>query len=120
MVMVYVDDLSIIAKNKIVLNQVITLIESIYQVENLGLISQLLGIQFHFTEQGVTLPCPKYIENCMKRFNLFNNTKVLITFQPRVVISLHETPTNEKEKDLMEQMPYRSLLGCLQYIAGRC
>ena len=72
-VIVYVDDLFIFAKNKIVLNQVITLIENIYQVENLGSILQLLGIQFTFSKQGVTRSCPKYIEHCMKRFNLFKS-----------------------------------------------
>lgn len=41
---IYVDDVLIFAKNEKVLNEIISLIESIYEVKNLGPLSTLLEL----------------------------------------------------------------------------
>ena len=43
----YVDDIPVYAKDEDTLQEVVNLIKSIYEVKNLGLIKDLLGVEFN-------------------------------------------------------------------------
>ena len=108
--MVYVDDLPIFAKDQTTLQYVINLLENLYEVENLGPIKQLLGIEFNISRHGTILSCPQNIKTCLKRFKIFNCPNVFLPLQPGVTTSLQEMPTEKAEKDKMKEIPYRNLL----------
>ena len=60
----------------------------------------------------------QYIESCMKRFNVYNHTKISLPLCPNSLTSLQERPTADEEKQYMKNKPYRNLHGCLLYISG--
>ena len=116
-VLVYVDDLPIFAKSQEDLNEVINLIKSIYEVKELGDIHLLLGVEFARKDESLfNLNCSQYIEKCFKRFDLsFQNCNINLPSSP----GYQPEPCNDDEV-VSEKIPFRNLLGCLQYIAQRC
>lgn len=118
--LVYVDDLAIFSKNQKTHDKMVRLISSFYEVEDLGPISKLLGIEFNIEGKSAQINCPKYIEKCMERFNLDKNRNENLPIQPGVVTSKAEQPSDPKVIEKMKKVPYRNLLGCLLYISGRC
>lgn len=117
--LVYVDDLILFSENKSVEENMIQLIQSLYQVEYLGPITKLLGIEFSIDESNVRVNCPRYIASCLAKFDL-SQEKVQLPIPPGVITSKREQPTNDEIMRKMTHVPYRSLLGCLLYISGRC
>lgn len=71
----------------------VRLISSFYEVEDLGPISKLLGIEFNIEGKSAKINCPKYIEKCMERFNLDKNRNENLPIQPGVVTSKAEQPS---------------------------
>ena len=114
-VLVYVDDLPIFAKDRETLDEVVNLIKSIYDVKELGDIKQLLGVEFsHVNNELFNLNCKQYIDKCLTKYQIVN---------PHV--SMPSTPGFQPEpcandEDIPKDLPFRNLLGCLLYIAQRC
>ena len=83
--LVYVNDLPIFAKTKSILQEVINLLESLYEEKNLSPIKQLLQIEFNFIDEEITLNRPKYILQCMNHFNVTNFINISIPLTPGTI-----------------------------------
>ena len=115
-VLVYVDDLPIFAQDQETLDEVIKLIESIYEVKHLGSITLLLGVEFLRKEgQLFNLNCAQYISKCLKKYEIYDETHVTLPSTP----GFQPAPCSQ-EAELLPEIPFRNLLRSLQYIAQRC
>ena len=115
LILVYVDDLPIFAKDENTLKEVVQVIKSIYEVKELGEIKILLGVEFLTqADELKNLNCKLYIEKCLEKFGI-EETHVSLPATP----GYQPEPCKETD-ELPKELPYRNLLGCLQYISQRC
>lgn len=99
-IVVYVDDLPIFAKNDKFLKEIVVLIEFIYEVKILSLISMLLGVIFKMEDKEiVNINCEHYI----KKVSDFTNVSL-----PGY------NPVSPTEDEFPEHLPFQNFLECLQ------
>lgn len=116
--LLYVDDIVLLARTKIILNQVIAIIKSNFDVKELGPTRKLLGVIFE--DKKLRIHQSDYIN---KVYNLYSEKfKIPIVSLPvskGTVISKTQCPSTEEEQALMKSIPYRNLIGNLSFIASR-
>jgi len=112
-VLVYVDDLAIFARDDKTLKEVIALIKSTYDVKNLGCIRRFLGVEFEQTNGRWTLHQKEYITGLARHFGLEGARSVTVPLDPGVTLISHP------EKEEVNSTQYRSLIGALMFIATR-
>ena len=75
----------------------------------------LLDINFKEKESNHIINCERYIKKCLKKFGVESFANVFLPFTS----GYYPVPREENDK-FPENLPFRSLLGCLQYISHRC
>lgn len=109
-VLVYVDDLLIASTDDVPIKKLINQIDSNFNIKVMEVPSKFLGIVIERSEQRMLLHQRPYIEAVIERFGLSNANpvKTPMEFGLRVIV---------KEEDVDRSLPYREIVGCLNYIA---
>lgn len=91
---VYVDDLAIISPDINLINSFITKIKEYFNIKELGLIKDYLGIDVDYNlEKGIMkLNQKKYIDKLVERFNLLDSLPIYIPLDPKIKL----LPNTEK------------------------
>jgi hypothetical protein len=91
---VYVDDLAIISPDINLINSFITKIKEYFNIKELGLIKDYLGIDVDYNlEKGIMkLNQKKYINKLVERFNLLDSLPIYIPLDPKIKL----LPNTEK------------------------
>ncbi|GBN72653.1 Retrovirus-related Pol polyprotein from transposon TNT 1-94 [Araneus ventricosus] len=118
-ILVYVDDLVIFAKNEESMKEVITKIKKKFKLRDLGEVKYLLGIEFEQIDGKVYLHQRKYINKLLKKFDVNICEEVKVPLSVDMNISKSSCPTNVQEKKFVEKFPYRELIGNLMFLASR-
>ncbi|KXJ78520.1 hypothetical protein RP20_CCG004375 [Aedes albopictus] len=88
-----------------------------FRMKDLGEARQVLGMRISRTGDTVTLDQQRYIEELLRKFNMVdcNPTATPAEVNQRLVKAM--SPKTQQEKERMHSVPYRELVGGLQFLA---
>lgn len=116
-VAVYVDDLIIMSNTQILINQFKEQLNDRVEIDDIGEIKKVVGINVEVNEFGIKIHQTHLIEQIAKQFGLINSKPV---YTPMEVNNPLQMCTEEKCVECLKVNPseYRSITGSLNYIAG--
>jgi hypothetical protein len=117
--LLYVDDIIVFAKSEEIINNVIAKLQKKFDLKILGKTKKLLGVNFNEKNNTLTIDQEEYIDKVCKRFKKFKYSVSTLPISKGFILSKNDSPRNQIERDEMSALPYRSLIGCLSFIAGR-
>lgn len=118
-ILIYVDDLVIFGETKEYIDCVIRNLRELFDLKVLGKTKLLLGIEFLEKNGNLYIHQQTYIQHVYGRFKSFGIPITSLPITKGSLLSKLDCPYNENEQEEMKHIPYRSLLGCLAYIANR-
>ena len=95
------------------------MLKSKLDVKILGKVKYFLGVNFESINNVTYLSQYSYINKLMKKFNELPKSYVNLPFKVGLKLPLGEKDSKIEETELMQKFPYRTLLGCLSFIASR-
>lgn len=108
--LVYVDDILVVSKSPVYVESIEKMLNKHFKIENLGLVTNYLGIRVTKKENAFYLDQEKYIHSIARQFELENSKPVEIPLSP----AYHK----EMEGDLLpNNSKYRAAIGCLLYVS---
>jgi transposase InsO family protein len=113
--LVYVDDLLIFAKDKATLDEIVQKLSKSYRTTNLGPIRKFLGVEFLRNGNRWYMNQSRYIDKLVKRYNLQQIPNVLLPLD--VGAALRPCPADIVGK--VDSTQYRSLIGAMMFLALR-
>ena len=108
--MLYVDDIIVTGNNSSQIANLITTLNQLFELKDLGPLNYFLGIQISHTKHGITLTQSKYAFDVLHRFNMENSKPV----KTPCCSSSRSVP--HSGVPLFDQFVYRSTVGALQYL----
>ncbi|KAJ9556753.1 hypothetical protein OSB04_011367 [Centaurea solstitialis] len=105
----YVDDMLIMGTNLDVINQTKRMLNSSFDMKDLGRADVILGIKIHQNSEGYILSQSHYIEKVLKKFGHYEDRPVVTPFDP-------STNLKKNQGDSVAQLEYTQVLGSLMYI----
>lgn len=117
--LLYVDDMVLFGINKDVINKAVKALSKHFDLKILGKTRKLLGVEFEETDKGLEIHQIPYIDEVCNRFRKFNYPVSSLPISKGSIYSKIQSPQSETEITEMQNYPYRSLLGCLSFIANR-
>ncbi|OMO69325.1 Integrase, catalytic core [Corchorus capsularis] len=111
-VSLYVDDLLVIGSNSELVQQFKSEMFEVFDMTDLGEMSYFLGMEISQSEQGIFINQNKYAGEVLKKFKMFNCKPVPT---PLVV---NEKLSKDDGCEKVDETLYRSLIGCLLYLAA--
>ena len=114
----YVDDLFLVGKTMERIKEVKDGLCSQFKMKDLGEARFLLGIEIRRQVNGdVFLVQERYARDVVKRFNMEGCKSVSTPLELGVQLDSSQQPVNDEEKREMMNIPYRSAIGSLMYLA---
>lgn len=115
----YVDDMLIAAKYTKDIEAVKTEIRTRFSIKDLGHARYVLGMEIvnDIKSKTLSIKQSQYITDVARRFNQSDSKIAENPCDSSVKLSIADCPRSESERIIMERKPYRSLMGCLLYIA---
>lgn len=117
--LIYVDDIVIFGITKKYIDQAIVLLSQRFDMKLLGKTKKLLGVDFVENKNGISIHQSSYIEEVCDRFKKFKFPISSLPICKGVVYSKTQCPQSSSDSEEMLNFPYRSVLGCLSFIANR-
>jgi hypothetical protein len=116
---VFVDDITLAGKDSAALDSVIQELSSRFKLRDLGLTTQLLGMEIHRDRPNRTLflSQSQFITNLLQEHGLQDSKPVSTPLNPGSRLSTSMSPQNATEVAEMRQHPYISVVGSLMYLA---
>jgi len=117
--LLYVDDIVIFGKTDEHINEVISLLQTNFDLKLLGKTKKLLGVNFEEINGNLVLHQEDYITTVFQKFKSYNPPIASLPVTKGTMFSKQQSPKTEAEIEEMSNFPYRSLIGCLAFIASR-
>lgn len=119
--LLYVDDIVLFGKTEKHIFDILSLLEKHFDLKILGRTQKLLGVEFEENGNGTSILISQttYIEEVFQRFCCFKPPISSLPIAKGVVFSKTQSPQTHDEVTEMKSFPYRSVLGCLSFIASR-
>ena len=109
-VLVYVDDIIIIGCSSTQISSLITKLDSIFTLRDLGQLSYFLGIEVSYHEGSMNLSQTKYVSDLLHRTGMFDT-------KPATTPGAVGKNLSKFDGDPMDEVTqYRSVVGALQYL----
>lgn len=115
----YVDDFVIFGKTQSIIETIVKVLKKRFDIKMMGRTKTLLGVEFNEEKNGLVLHQTPYIDIVGERFEKFKIPTTSLPIAKGVIFSKSSCPATEAETKEMANLPYRSLLGCLMFIANR-
>jgi hypothetical protein len=114
---VHVDDCTIAANNRKMIEDIKSKLGSRVEVTDLGELHWLLGIEVTRDREAhtVLLSQRAYIESIIRRFNFEDLKPVSTPMEPHIKLSSTQSPSSTHEFAAMRNIPYREAIGSLMY-----
>ena len=118
-ILVFVDDMTIAAKDQASIDWVKSELKKRFKVHDLGPTSWLLGVEIQRdrSKRTLTLSQRQYTLDMLKHYNMSDATPVHTPMNPGVKLSTSMCPTTQEEKDDMACVPYANAVGALMWLA---
>lgn len=115
----YVDDILLAHNNTTLADQIIAQFSAKFDITDLGQPTKLLGMRIHqdISCGTITLDQGYYINESLDRFNMRDCNMVETPHAVGVYLNSSMSPSTPDEITRMKQVPYRELVGSLNYIA---
>jgi hypothetical protein len=112
---IYVDDILLIGVEEDV-DFIVEKLKARFDMKELGTVNYLLGLQITYEpEKRVCFQQSKYVHDIMQKFNM--DTAYPVS-SPMATDAVKLQPASEDEHKRDQCLPYRSLVGCLQYLVS--
>ena len=119
-VVAYVDDLFIASRNLKVLNKVKFKLSEKFKMKDLGQVTEILGMRVK--REGPTgsihISQEAYVKKIIEKFDMTCANPASTSIETGVKLSREDEPSLKEEENEMRQIPYRELVGCLNYLAN--
>lgn len=115
-VAIYVDDLLVFSNEPGWVHNVKRELFSKFHMKDLGEAKQILGMRITRQDGAIMLDQQRYIEELLRRFKMDNCNPVSTPAEVNHRLTKGMSPTSEEEKRKMSNVPYRELIGGLQYL----
>lgn len=112
LICLYVDDLLITGSSKSEIDKLKHLLESEFEMTDLGKLAYFLGMEFLYTTQGIVLHQTKYAKEVMLKFNMMQCNEARTPAETNLKL---EGLVSEKGVDPTE---YKQLIGSLRYLCN--
>ena len=104
------DDLLITGSNSIEIEKLKDNLKSKFEMSDLGLLSDFLGIEFAETKDGIVMHHKKYIKEVLKRLNMDQCNKVDIPMEGNLKLNIDDHEAS------VDATLFRQLVGCLRFV----
>ena len=111
--LVYVDDTIFFAQNDEIINDMISDLQTDFDLTDEGDVEAFLGIKFKQNNHEITMSQPGLIDSILNNVNMLNQEKVKMHDTPVTAPLLHKHKNGEPRK---EDWDYRSIIGKLSYL----
>uniref|UniRef100_A0A2N9EBZ3 Reverse transcriptase Ty1/copia-type domain-containing protein n=1 Tax=Fagus sylvatica TaxID=28930 RepID=A0A2N9EBZ3_FAGSY len=108
-VCLYVDDMLIMSSNNGIIKATKRMLNSKFDMKDLGVADVILGIKITRTSDGLVLSQSHYIKKVLEKFGRYDDSLVKIP----VDVNLHLT---KNKRDDISQLEYSQIIGSLMYI----
>jgi hypothetical protein len=109
---VHVDDIVLYSGDKLLENDIVSQLCSVFSMKNLGRINQYLGFNITFNKSGdAHVNQSSYIKRVLSRFNMTEDNTAPTPAIPKHIYRKNQKPGDAKDK------PYREAIGSLLYAA---
>ncbi|CAL8091268.1 unnamed protein product [Prunus armeniaca] len=108
-VCLYVDDMLIIGTNKDIINSTKKMLNSSFDMKDLGLADLILGIRVKRNSDGYILTQSHYVETVLRKFGHFGSNHVVTPFDASCKLK-------KNEGEFISQKKYSQIIGSLMYI----
>ncbi|XXG58369.1 hypothetical protein AAC387_Pa04g0693 [Persea americana] len=115
--LLYVDDMSIAAKDMSETNRLKTQLSGEFDMKDLGAAKKILGmeIQRDWKAGKLSLSQKRYLEKVMERFGMQSSKPVNTPLAAHFKLSAALSPQTEEEVEHMSRVPYASAVGSIMY-----
>ncbi|GBL69431.1 Retrovirus-related Pol polyprotein from transposon TNT 1-94, partial [Araneus ventricosus] len=117
--LVYVDDIVVFSKSQSDLENSILKIKIKLEITELGPVRYLLGVNFERIGNSVYLHQNTYINKLKTRFKNLPRRRITLPLKVGCILPDRVKENEMIETELMRQIPYKTLIGCLSFIANR-
>lgn len=117
--LLYVDDIIIFGRNDRIVEKVVKLLSGYFDLKILGKTRKLLGVEFEEGENFLAIHQIPYIDEICQKFKRFKFPITSLPISKGAVYSKTQSPQSDNEIFEMSKFPYRSVLGCLSFLANR-
>ncbi|KAH7849584.1 hypothetical protein Vadar_019987 [Vaccinium darrowii] len=118
LLVLYVDDMLVAAKSKQEIGKLKSMLNSEFDMKDLGAAKKILGIEIHRDRRAGQLRLSQsgYLQKVLQRFNLQDSKSVSTPLAAHFKLSAKMSPSSEDEIKRMEEVPYANAVGCLMYL----
>lgn len=118
LICLYVDDILVAHESAEVCEQMMKTLFAKYQIKGMGEPRQFLGINVErIGKHEIRLSQTKYIDEVLHRFEMENSKSTRAPMVPNTRLDLDILDYDEEERAEMRNVPYRSAVGALLYLA---
>ena len=119
LLIVYVDDIILFVKDHKDIKEITNLLKSKFDIKELGKTKMLLGIEFEEIQNNLFIHQTQYIKKVCDKFSKYKYPISSLPIAKGIVLSKTDCPATDSELKQMKAIPYRNLLGCISFLAGR-
>jgi hypothetical protein len=119
LVPVFVDDLTIAARNKADVEKVKSELRQRFKLRDLGPTSFLLGVHIirDRSQRKLTMSQRQYTLDMLERYGMSDCSPVTTPMNPSVKLSTSDSPSTPDQVTAMKDIPYINAVGSLMYLA---
>ena len=114
---VYVEDFLLFSNDQSLVDSVKQQLSSDFQMKDLGEVRQILGMNITRSDGIVANDQKKYIEELLTKFRMEDCNTVSTPMDNNQKLTKDMYPKTAEEKRRMSNIPFRELIGGLQFIA---
>jgi hypothetical protein len=118
-IVAHVDDLTITASSKALMEEVKTQLNKALKITDQGEIHWILGIsvQRDRAHRTISLGQASYVDSILQRYGFENIRPLSMPMDPHVNLSTAQSPRTQTEFAAMRNVPYREAVGSLMYLS---
>ncbi|GFV89341.1 retrovirus-related Pol polyprotein from transposon TNT 1-94 [Trichonephila clavipes] len=116
--LVYVDNI-IFGQTDKDIDDVLIKLKGKFNLKIMGKTKRLLGVEFEETDECMLIHQIPYIDEIYKKYEHLNIPISSLPIAKGIQYSKRQCPQSNDEKIEMREIPYRNVLGCLSFHAGR-
>ncbi|GKV46553.1 hypothetical protein SLEP1_g53526 [Rubroshorea leprosula] len=115
--LLYVDDMLIIAKRKEDIDKLKKEMSSEFEMKDLGQAKRILGMEIHRDRHGGTIKLSqkKFVEKVLEHFNMRDAKPVSTLLASHFKLSTWLCPQSDEDLEYMSHVPYSSAVGSMMY-----
>lgn len=117
--LLYVDDIVVFGRDEKQIKIAIEKLKKFFDLKILGKTKKLLGVEFEEQDGNILIHQHDYILKVCETYEEYRFPVTSLPIAKGIVYSKQQCPKTDSEVAEMKNIPYRNLIGCLAFLAGR-